>query len=320
MKSIELTGFDLLKNLPKPLQSEIKQQPLLSLKQGDYIVKKGHKNDALHLLIEGEVALYLHEADEPLKILRAGDTIGEISMIDQNPASASTICLCPCKIIAINESLIWKLAKNNHPFTLKLLRLAVSRFRSANSQLESSIQRHRQLEHHASIDNLTGLFNRGWLNKKFNSLLERCKKDQKAFSYLMLDIDHFKKVNDNYGHLVGDLVLQKTAEMLNNIVRTADYVVRYGGEEIAILLPNATADNAVKLAERICKIISYNEIEYETNKTLTITLSIGVSTLTNNESTTELIKLADTALYYAKAHGRNQVKFMESRLPDSAND
>ncbi|NOQ34987.1 MAG: diguanylate cyclase [Methylococcaceae bacterium] len=314
MKAVKLTDFNLFKNLPASLMDDIKQLPVTQLNKDEYIIKKGHKNYTLHLLVEGDAAVYLHESDEPLKNIHAGDTIGEISLIDQQPASASIICLCPCKVITVDETLLWKFARHDHLFTMNLLQLLVSRFRGVNFQLETSIEKQRLLERHASVDNLTGLFNRGWLNTKFNQLLERCQKNHQPFSYFMIDIDHFKKVNDNYGHLVGDLVLQITAKTLGNTARADDYVVRYGGEEMAILLPNTGVDNALKIAERLRQKVEINIIEYEPCKTLNITVSIGISTSNNNESDIELIKLADDALYYAKRHGRNQIKFNSGEL------
>ena len=126
--------------------------------------------------------------------------------------------------------------------------------------------------------------------------------------------DHFKKINDSHGHQVGDFVLQTTGKTLNTLSRASDYVVRYGGEEMAMLLPNTEVTDALKIAERIRQAIEKNVIEYETGKTLNTTVSIGVSTLTNSETSTDLIKRADEALYYAKGHGRNQVKFNDGKL------
>ncbi|TAN67491.1 MAG: GGDEF domain-containing protein [Methylobacter sp.] len=315
MEAIDLTAFDLFKNVPLELINEImSEHSVYTIPAGQHLVKRDFKNSALYLLLEGEVEIYLDEKDKPLKIISAGDIIGEISMLDQQSATASAISLCECRIIIINEELIWELVEKSHLFTINLLHIITNRFRGVNSQVISSIQKQRLFEHKAIVDDLTKLYNRGWLNENFPLLLERCKKDMYPFSYFMIDIDHFKKINDTYGHQVGDFVLQLTGEILNNLSRAMDYVVRYGGEEMAMLLPNTNVEDALGIAERVRHTIEKKVIIYEPGKTLSITVSIGVSTLTRFETSADLIKSADEALYYAKVHGRNQIKFNDGKL------
>ncbi|MGZ8180961.1 MAG: diguanylate cyclase [Methylobacter sp.] len=315
MKTIDLTSFDLFKNVPIELINEIlPEHPVCTLPAGRHLVKKDFNNTALYLLLEGEVEIYLDEDDMPLKKIRAGDIIGEISLIDQKSATASAISLCECKVIVISEELIWELVEQSHLFTINLLHIITNRFRGVNSQVVSSIKKQQLSEHKAIVDDLTQLHNRGWLNQNFSPLLERCKKDLHPFSYFMIDIDHFKTINDTYGHQVGDFVLQQTGKTLNNLSRARDYVVRYGGEEMAMLLPNTEVSDALRIAERVRQTIEKNVIEYEKGKNLNITVSIGISTLTESETSADLIKRADEALYYAKAHGRNQIKFNDGKL------
>lgn len=315
MNAGDLTGFALFKNVPLELINQIMpEHSVYTIPAGQHLVKRDFKNSALYLLLEGEVEIYLDEKDKPLKVILAGDIIGEISMLDQQSATASAISLCECKIIIINEDLIWELVEKSHLFTINLLRIITNRFRGVNSQVVCSIQKQRLFEHKAIVDDLTKLYNRGWLNENFPPLLERCKNDMHPFSYLMIDIDHFKKINDNYGHQVGDFVLQLTGEILNNLSRTTDYVVRYGGEEMAMLLPNTNVDDALNIAERVRHTIENKVIVYEPGKTLTITVSIGIAALTKYETSEDLIKNADEALYYAKVHGRNRIKFNDGKL------
>lgn len=315
MKAFDLTSFDLFRNVPSGLINKIlREHSVYTIPAGQHLVKKDFKNTALYLLLDGGVEIYLDEEDTPLKIIRAGDIIGEISLVDQQSATASAISLCECKVIAIKEELIWELVEQSHLFTINLLHIIANRFRGVNSQVVSSIEKQRLSERKAIVDDLTKLYNRGWLNESFEPLLKRCKQDLHPFSYLMIDIDHFKKINDSYGHQVGDFVLQLTGEALNNLSRVRDYVVRYGGEEMAMLLPDTGITDALKIAERIRQTIEATVIEYEQGKTLNITVSIGISTLTESETSVDLIKRADDALYYAKEHGRNQVKFNDGKL------
>lgn len=315
MNATDLTSFDLFKNVPLGLINEIlPEHSVHTIPAGRHLLKKDLNNTALYLLLEGQVEIYLDEEDNPLKTIWAGDIIGEISLIDQKSATASAVALCDCKVIVISEALIWKLVEQSHLFTINLLRLVTNRFRGVNSQVVSSMKKQRLFEHKAIIDDLTQLYNRGWLNENFEPLLERCKNDRHPFSYFMIDIDYFKAINDRYGHQTGDLVLQRTGETLKQLSRAKDYVVRYGGEEMAILLPDTGISDALRFAERVRQTIEQKAVEYEQGKTLNMTVSIGVATLTKSETSADLIKCADEALYYAKSHGRNQVKFNDGKI------
>jgi diguanylate cyclase (GGDEF)-like protein len=310
MHAIDLTSFDLFKNVPLELIDEIlPEHSVHTIPAGQHLLKRDSNNAALYLLLEGEVEIYLDEEDKPLKKILAGDVIGEISLIDRQSATASAISLCECKVIAISEELVWRLVEQSHLFSINLLRLIAGRFRGVNSQVVHSMKEQRLSEHKAAVDGLTKLYNRGWLNETFSLLLERSKNDQHPFSFMMIDIDHFKIINDTYGHPVGDFVLQLAGETLKHLSRTKDFVVRYGGEEMAILLPDTGISDALGIAERVRQTIENKAIEYENGKNFNITVSIGVAAITKSETSAELIKRADEALYRAKELGRNQVKF-----------
>jgi diguanylate cyclase len=165
-----------------------------------------------------------------------------------------------------------------------------------------------ELEHISRIDRLTGLYNRGFWEESFQKEYERCKRYKTTSSALMFDIDHFKKVNDSYGHQAGDEVIRKTAKMVMNLIRKTDVAGRYGGEEFVIYLTNTSADNAKIFAERLRQNIEKMEVKYEALH-IKITISIGIcefhESLINHE---KWIEEADKALYLCKEHGRNQTR------------
>ncbi|PKI02691.1 diguanylate cyclase [Shewanella sp. 11B5] len=161
-----------------------------------------------------------------------------------------------------------------------------------------------KLERLANTDPLTGLFNR----RSFTSFCEheffRATRYFQPFSLMIIDIDLFKKVNDTYGHLVGDEVIKRVANICNEHVREADVLARIGGEEFAILLPDTDIDSAYVLAERLREA----QQQYEEQKTPSITISIGVATLRSQDKAfLEIFKRADKALYSSKNVGRNSV-------------
>ena len=156
-------------------------------------------------------------------------------------------------------------------------------------------------------DELTQLYNRRYLENISSKLLDLTKRNRSILGFIMLDIDFFKRVNDNYGHDAGDLILKKVADIIKRSVRESDIVIRFGGEEVLILAMNIKKDRIFDLAEKIRKNVESTEIEFEEFK-LTQTVSLGCSEYPNNSSNFwTCVKFADTAMYKAKDSGRNKV-------------
>jgi len=167
---------------------------------------------------------------------------------------------------------------------------------------------HENLLSSALRDGLTKLFNKRYLLDRLDAELKFAQRHKTAVSLLMLDLDHFKKVNDTLGHLAGDLVLSTIAGALTRAVRNEDVVARYGGEEMAIVLRAIGLDAAAHMAERMRKVVESTVIPFE-GKDLRVTVSIGIAEFpsTPAKQIDELIEAADKALYRAKNSGRNRV-------------
>ncbi len=160
----------------------------------------------------------------------------------------------------------------------------------------------------ATIDGLTELYNHRYFQDTLRKQIDIARRYNQPFSLIICDIDFFKKFNDTYGHQAGDAVLRQVAQTLKKNSRTTDYVCRYGGEEMSIILPNTNADEAMMLANRICNAISEKPFHLTPVDTAPVTISLGVATFPDNAQTPQdLIEWADKGLYYAKEHGRNQV-------------
>lgn len=157
-------------------------------------------------------------------------------------------------------------------------------------------------------DPMTSLFNRRYMEESLEREIHRCNREKKGLGIIMIDIDHFKKFNDNYGHDAGDLVLTNVAQHLVEHFRTSDIICRYGGEELIVIMPATDKQHVVSRAEKLCKSISELTIDFHGKPLPTITASFGVSHKKDNiEEAAKLIKSADIALYKAKDNGRNQV-------------
>jgi diguanylate cyclase (GGDEF)-like protein len=150
------------------------------------------------------------------------------------------------------------------------------------------------------IDPLTKCYNRRYLDELIKGIAA-------PLSIMIIDIDHFKKINDKHGHTFGDRVLNKLASTLLHSLREDDVLIRIGGEEFIIVLPSTELVAAIIIANRICKLISSQEMNFREGNSMKITISIGVSSLTINESFDDLYKRADKALYHSKKNGRNTV-------------
>ena len=154
-------------------------------------------------------------------------------------------------------------------------------------------------------DSLTDLYNRRYLMQSAKEEIERAQRYDISLSFMMIDIDHFKKVNDDYGHAAGDEVLKNLATEIKNGIREIDIAGRLGGEEFGVLLPETDLNKAEKLAERLRKIIEKRCFQYQ-KLTISITVSIGITTYSNKDfNMDDLLKRADIALYEAKSRGRN---------------
>ncbi|MGV2962513.1 sensor domain-containing diguanylate cyclase [Paenibacillus sp. AGC30] len=159
-----------------------------------------------------------------------------------------------------------------------------------------------QLETLASTDLLTGLKNRRFFQEKMLESLMMFQEKQRYFSLLVVDIDHFKSINDTYGHPIGDLVLGNLAGLLQTVSRSTDVVARYGGEEFVVILPDCEEEQAIGIAERYrSQVASADWGEYN------ITVSIGAATVVEEDTEQTLFQRADNALYASKTGGRNRV-------------
>ncbi len=160
------------------------------------------------------------------------------------------------------------------------------------------------------LDPLTGVNNRRFFDQRVVEEVSLAQRNQTPLSCLFLDLDHFKRINDNHGHQAGDAVLKKAASIFSDIMRTTDVLARYGGEEFVVLLADTPSNIAFEIAERIRKTIADTAFKINNNDTLNLTVSIGLATLGEHKqitTTQQLVHTADEAVYAAKTSGRNQV-------------
>ncbi|MEA3316010.1 MAG: sensor domain-containing diguanylate cyclase [Campylobacterota bacterium] len=179
--------------------------------------------------------------------------------------------------------------------------------RSMKNKVDELYNMTTTLEEQASVDKLTGVFNRRKFEDIFEHEIEKSRISKNFLSMIVVDIDHFKSVNDNYGHNVGDDVLKEVANLISNNIKRLDIFARWGGEEFVVLLPNNNIKEAGKLAEKLRILIEEDSFSIVGK----LTISLGVASYHNNDSKTDFFERADKSLYKAKTSGRNKVMIAE---------
>lgn len=164
----------------------------------------------------------------------------------------------------------------------------------------------KKLKELSVTDKLTGLYNRVKTDKSIQNQIELYQRYEASFCIMMLDLDFFKKINDTYGHQIGDNILVETASVLRGSLRKTDVICRWGGEEFLVILPNTGHLKTLEMADRVRMNIYGNKII----SNYAVTISIGIAEITKEDDFNTLIKRADDALYNAKEKGRNRVEYL----------
>ncbi|MDH3713459.1 MAG: GGDEF domain-containing protein [Gammaproteobacteria bacterium] len=281
---------------------------LRELRPNETLIERDQENASLFLILEGVLRIHLDPNGPAIAKPAAGEAVGELSVLDKRKASATVIADCECLLLELDETLVWLMVHASHDFGRNLLILLSERIRSVNGVVDKSMQLQREYQVYATVDPLTGLYNRRWLNDALALEMTRCLSREQPFSVLMLDIDRFKKYNDRHGHLAGDTVLQAVAAAVRGTIRDQDMAVRFGGEEMLVLLPNADCEQATRVAERMADNVRHNPVRRQADETLPgVTASIGVTSMRGRETSRQLLERVDQALYRAKSSGRDRV-------------
>jgi diguanylate cyclase (GGDEF)-like protein len=194
------------------------------------------------------------------------------------------------------------------PFNTQELQVRLRAGKRINDLQRSLMEAREELREKASKDLLTMLPNRAAIASTLEQEVSRCHRDQRSVGVILLDIDHFKKVNDTFGHFAGDAVLRETASRLRSSMRPYDQVGRYGGEEFLVVLPNCELEQAANQAERMRQRLEESKVRADVGTEIPVSASFGVTISDLSDRSPDLfVRVADEALYRAKAAGRNRV-------------
>lgn len=287
----------------------LENSPARELMPNYCLLEKHQRDRVMYIVLEGKLKAYLAaEQEQEIAQFETGQTVGELSVIDGASTSALVVAVETSVVLEINEDTYWRLAQASKEFCKNMMVMLASRLRSNNYSLSENRRLQQKYQKESTIDGLTGLFNRRWLDDKLRSLVIRARRDHYPLTILILDIDHFKRFNDEFGHSAGDLVIQAVTKTFSGNVRPLDLSARFGGEEFCVLLPYTNIAGGKVAAERIRQLVEETVVTIEGIELPKITISAGVACLRPEENQAELIGRADKALYQAKENGRNRVE------------
>ncbi len=297
------------------MDAELRESRLLSIDPGQVLLDPKHLNTHIYIVLHGELLVCLEpKITNPLVRLGVGDCVGELSIIDASAPSAYVVAAVQTQLLSITKPVLWRMLALQQAMALNLLHVLAHRIRENNVVLLGSLELQRQYRNKAETDALTGLHNRAWFEEVFPKQLELCERTGQHASLLMVDIDHFKKVNDEYGHSCGDEVLRHMGSLLRRNLRSTDLCARYGGEEMIVLMPGTEMLQGQLTADRLRESIASTPLRLQDGRELTVQVSGGIAQWQPGTALHDLIRSADQALYKAKDGGRNQIA--TSTLPN----
>jgi diguanylate cyclase (GGDEF)-like protein len=294
---------------PEDVQDMLQRCDRRDLAAGEWLLSPGAKNEHVFIVLSGSLNVHVGAPSTPvLATMETGACVGEMSIIEDRDPSAFVIGAEDTHLLVIHQTILWEMVDASHDFAKNLLVVLSERVRSHNKVIADSYGELRKFERHATTDALTGLGNRHSMEESFPREIARCEKDDQPVSLIMIDVDNFKDFNDKFGHIAGDRALAAVSRILRKQFRPRDVLVRYGGDEFAVLLPQVGEGTAMTIADRVREAVGGTTGDGSDSLiTIPVRISMGVAEKHPNNTLDNLIRAADAALYRAKHAGRDKV-------------
>ena len=305
-----LEGLELFQGVrAEDVQDLLQRCDRRDIAEGELLITPEEKNEYVYIVLSGSLDVHIGSPETPvLAAMDVGACVGEMSIIEDRDPSAYVIAAEQTHLLAIHQSVLWEMVDASHEFAKNLLVVLSERVRSHNRVIADSYGELRKFERHARTDALTGLNNRHSMEESFMREIARCEQDDMPISLIMIDVDNFKVFNDQFGHMAGDRALSAVASILRHQFRPRDLLVRFGGDEFAVLLPGVNEKVALIIGDRVREAVCGTTGDGSDSLIqIPIKISMGVAQLESDGTLTTLIRSADAALYRAQHAGRNTV-------------
>ena len=305
-----LEGLELFRGVsPGDVHRLLRRCDRRDIGAGELLLSPGQKNECVFIVLSGSLNVHVGAPETPIiATMETGECVGELSIIADRDPSAWVIAAEDTHMLVIHQSILWKMVDASHELAKNLLVVLSERVRSHNRVIADSYGEIQKFERHATTDALTSLANRHWMEESFPLEIADCVKNEQPASMIMIDVDDFKQFNDMFGHIAGDRALSAVSRILQAQFRPNDLLVRYGGDEFAVLLPGVDTEQALVIGERVRSAVCGTTGDGSDSLIqIPIKISMGVAELLPDGSLDTLIRDADAALYRAKHAGRNTV-------------
>ncbi len=306
--------FSLLR--PEEIQSIAGLFSVHEIGEGEVLFREGDEGNQLFIVKSGTVASSIRIPDggeRQIAQFKAGNFFGEMSIFENAPRSATCLSLEKSSLLGLHEKDFYRMIEEYPDIATKImyrmLNITAQRLRDTGEFLSDMVHWGEAARRRAITDELTGAYNRRFLDDALVSQIDLARNSGKALSLVMVDLDCFREINENYGHEAGDRCIMEAVHVFNRLLRESDILARFGGDEFTVLMPDTTWNEAMEVTDRVRKNLGEHDIlgQYK-GPVRNLTMSAGVASFPEHgEDVKKLKEMADQALYRAKEGGRNRV-------------